>query len=475
METTNIDPDKSRPGKFGEVCFDADLIARYDGRGPRYTSYPTAPQFTDRFTANNYQDFAARSNATDRPLSLYVHIPFCQSLCYYCGCNKIVTRNQERVSRYLDDLQREIDMQAELFAKSRPVEQLHFGGGTPTYLAEDQMAQLMDKLASSFNFAAPQDREFSIEVDPRTVTNASLGTLADLGFNRLSLGIQDFDDAVQKAVNRVQSEAAVADLLQTARGNKFRSISFDLIYGLPQQTTAGFDRTLQTVIDMRPDRLAVYNYAHLPSRFKGQRMIDARQIPSPETKLEILRLTIDRLCEAGYQYIGMDHFALPEDDLVRARSTRTLQRNFQGYSTHRNCDLVGLGVSSISHVGNCYAQNAITTMEYEALIENGQLPIRRGLAIDDDDVLRADVIQTLMCYDELEFAIFEARYGIKFRDYFANEIMRLENLAEDGLINMQDTGVTVTASGRLLMRNIAMQFDRHLDPVANADQFSKAI
>ena len=464
-----------KESEIGEVRFDADLIARYDGRGPRYTSYPTAPQFTSDFTANDYRDFAHRSNAANTPLSLYVHIPFCESLCYYCGCNKIVTRNQARVSRYLRDLHREIDMQAELFAPSRRVEQLHFGGGTPTYLSAEQMAELMDKLASKFQFAAPHEREFSIEVDPRTVTGSSLETLADLGFNRLSLGIQDFDAAVQNAVNRVQSEAAVAELLTTARDSNFRSISFDLIYGLPLQTTAGFDKTLQSVIDMRPDRLAVYNYAHLPSRFKGQRMIDATHIPAPETKLEILKLTIERLCDAGYNYIGMDHFALPDDDLVKARNNHTLQRNFQGYSTHKRCDLIGLGVSSISNVGNSFSQNSITTMEYELIIESGRLPVRKGLAIDDDDVLRADVIQALMCYDQLDFDEFGKRHNISFRDYFADELMRLEKLAEDRLVEIDGDGITVTACGRLLMRNIAMQFDRHLNQAANAEQFSKAI
>lgn len=457
------------------VRFDAELIARYDGRGPRYTSYPTALQFTDAFAAKDYCDFAKRSNATITPLSLYVHIPFCQSLCYYCGCNKIVTRNQDRVSRYLGNLHREIDMQAELFSPARQVEQLHFGGGTPTYLSTGQMAALVEKLATVFEFAAPHEREFSIEVDPRTVTQSSLKHLADLGFNRLSLGIQDFDAAVQNAVNRVQSAAAVADLLQTARENNFRSVSFDLIYGLPLQTSAGFDQTLQTVIDMRPDRLAVYNYAHLPSRFKGQRMIDARQIPAPEAKLEILQLTIERLCDAGYCYIGMDHFALPEDDLVHARNNRSLQRNFQGYSTHRHCDLVGLGVSSISHVGNSYAQNSVTTMEYEALIESGRLPVRKGLAIDVDDVLRGDLIQDLMCYDEIDFAKYESRYDIRFREYFADELLRLEILARDGLIELNDSGIAVTACGRLLMRNIAMQFDRHLGQAAAEKQFSRAI
>jgi oxygen-independent coproporphyrinogen-3 oxidase len=461
--------------KLDAVRFDADLISRYDGRGPRYTSYPTAPQFLDTFSADDYRNFALQSNRSQRPLSLYVHIPFCQSLCYYCGCNKIVTRNQQRISQYIDSLHLEIDMQAELFSDSRRVEQLHFGGGTPTYLADSQMAGLMDKLADRFGFADPNSREFSIEVDPRTVTEASIRFLAKLGFNRLSLGIQDFDSAVQIAVNREQSESDVAHLLRTARTVGFKSISFDLIYGLPLQTTAGFDRTLGKVIAMRPDRLAVYNYAHLPDRFKGQRMIPDDQIPAPETKLELLRLTIDRLCSAGYRYVGMDHFALPDDDLVQARHKRTLQRNFQGYSTHRQCDLIGLGVSSISHVGNSYSQNAITTMEYEALIENGQIPVRRGIAVDDDDVIRANVIQALMCYDRLDFADFEKQYGVSISHYFADEIARLTPLIKDKLVRLSDDGINVTPRGRMLMRNIAMIFDRHLGRAAIAERFSKAI
>jgi oxygen-independent coproporphyrinogen-3 oxidase len=461
--------------KLDAVRFDADLISRYDGRGPRYTSYPTAPQFLDTFSADDYRNFALQSNRSQRPLSLYVHIPFCRSLCYYCGCNKIVTRNQQRISQYIDNLHLEIDMQAELFSDSRRVEQLHFGGGTPTYLADGQMAGLMDKLADRFGFADPDSREFSIEVDPRTVTEASIRFLANLGFNRLSLGIQDFDSAVQIAVNREQSESDIAHLLRTARTVGFKSISFDLIYGLPLQTTAGFDRTLGKVIAMRPDRLAVYNYAHLPDRFKGQRMIPDDQIPAPETKLELLRLTIDRLCSAGYRYVGMDHFALPDDDLVQARHKRTLQRNFQGYSTHRQCDLIGLGVSSISHVGNSYSQNAITTMEYEALIENGQIPVRRGIAVDDDDVIRANVIQALMCYDRLDFADFEKQYGVSIIDYFVDEIARLTPLIKDKLVRLSDDGINVTPRGRMLMRNIAMIFDRHLGPAAIAERFSKAI
>ncbi|NQV87581.1 MAG: oxygen-independent coproporphyrinogen III oxidase, partial [Woeseiaceae bacterium] len=301
-----------------KVCFDTDLIVQYGGRGPRYTSYPTALQFNNALTAVDYRACAIASNATGVPLSLYVHIPFCYSLCYYCGCNKIVTHNQARVDRYMEMLYREIDMQSELFDKSRKIEQLHFGGGTPTYLESEQLDDLMAKLRRAFTFDESADREFSIEVDPRTVDEHSIRHLAALGFNRLSLGIQDFDPVVQKAVNRTQTTDDVLNLVLAAREAGFESISFDLIYGLPHQTVKSFDTTLELVIGMRPDRLAVYNYAHLPNRFKGQRMINDEDIPSPEMKLEILHRTIDTLCDSGYVYIGMDHFALPDDELVLA-------------------------------------------------------------------------------------------------------------------------------------------------------------
>jgi oxygen-independent coproporphyrinogen-3 oxidase len=458
-----------------KVCFDTDLIVRYGGRGPRYTSYPTALQFSDEFGADDYRNIAAVSNTTDVPLSLYVHIPFCHTLCYYCGCNKIVTRNQARVDRYMEMLYREIDMQSELFDGKRKIEQLHFGGGTPTYLSVEQLDDLMAKLRDAFTFDESDQREFSIEVDPRTVDEDRIRHLADLGFNRLSLGIQDFDHVVQEAVNRTQTTDDVLNLVLAARETGFESISFDLIYGLPHQNVESFDSTLELVIAMRPDRLAVYNYAHLPQRFKGQRMINDADIPSPEVKLEILHRTIDSLCDAGYIYIGMDHFALPDDELVIARKNGTLQRNFQGYSTHRECDLVALGVSAIGGIGNVFAQNAVTTMEYEALIENGQLPIRKGIAVDDDDLLRADVIQALMCYDELSFDQFGKDHGIDFASYFAAEIKRLQPLADDGLIELSNSGVTITESGRLLLRSIAMVFDRYINQAENDNRFSKAI
>lgn len=466
---------KKQPQNLTGVCFDTELIVRYGGRGPRYTSYPTALQFSENVSADDYNAHAIASNDSGVPLSLYVHIPFCHSLCYYCGCNKIVTHNQARVDRYLEMLYREIDMQAELYDRSRKIEQLHFGGGTPTYLDRGQLSDLMDHLRGAFNFDESEDREFSIEVDPRTVDADRIRHLAELGFNRLSLGIQDFDPEVQEAVNRAQTPEEVRNLVHSATDSGFGSISFDLIYGLPHQTVESFNTTLDLVIAMKPDRLAVYNYAHLPQRFKGQRMINADDIPLPETKLELLHHTIDKLCGAGYVYIGMDHFALPEDELVLARSNGTLQRNFQGYSTHRQCDLISLGVSGIGNIGNLYAQNAITTMEYEALIENGELPIKKGIEVDDDDLLRADVIQALMCYDSLSFDDFGTEHDIDFREYFATEIERLKPLATDGLIELDQSCVIITQKGRLLLRSIAMIFDRYIDQAENDNRFSKAI
>jgi len=458
-----------------QVCFDQDLIVRYGGRGPRYTSYPTALQFNDELTQVDYEAKAKESNDSDVPLSLYIHIPFCHSLCYYCGCNKIVTRNEERVARYMEMLYREIEMQSKLFDRKRKVEQLHFGGGTPTYLDKEQLAALMDHLRNSFTFDESDDHEFSIEVDPRTVDAERIRELRALGFNRLSLGIQDFHEPVQKAVNRAQSPEEVQALMDSAREAGFGSISFDLIYGLPLQTVETFDKTLDIVIAMKPDRLAVYNYAHLPQRFKGQRMINSDDIPTPETKLDLLHHTIDKLCDAGFIYIGMDHFALPDDELVLARENGTLQRNFQGYSTHRQCDLVSLGVSGIGGIGNMFAQNAVSTIEYEEIIERGELPIKKGLLVDDDDLLRAAVIQDLMCYDSLSYDDFGSRHNVDFREYFADEIKKLKVLEDDELIELSDAGISITPKGRLLLRNIAMTFDRYIDLEENDNRFSKAI
>lgn len=461
--------------KPGSVCFDPDLIRRYDGRGPRYTSYPTALQFDEEYSGAQYAADARASNELTRPLSLYVHIPFCQSLCYYCGCNKIVTRNQARVARYLESLYGEIDLQAALFDSTRTVEQLHFGGGTPTYLDTRQLAELMKKLDHAFGLDQSNDHEFSIEVDPRSADPGRIRELAELGFNRLSLGVQDFDERVQKAVNREQSVQDVQSLVDAARAAGFRSISFDLIYGLPEQSVDSFAATLDHVIATRPDRLAVYNYAHLPERFKGQRLIDSAAIPSPDNKLLILQRTIEKLIAAGYHYIGMDHFALPGDDLVTAQSNGTLQRNFQGYSTHRQCDLVGLGMSSIGNIGNSFAQNVTTTMLYEAHIAEGVLPIAKGIAIDRDDRLRAATIQSLMCNDELRFSSFNERFGIVFQEYFASQLGRLRLLENDGLVAIDAERISISAKGRMLLRNIAMIFDRYIAIEQETRRFSRAI
>jgi oxygen-independent coproporphyrinogen-3 oxidase len=457
------------------ICFDQDLIERYGGRGPRYTSYPTALQFDEAFTEADYARHAKSSNEEGRPLSLYVHIPFCKSLCYYCACNKIITRNAERVQSYLGHLYQEITMQSELFDRTRLVRQLHFGGGTPTYLDSGQMCSLFAHLRNAFTFDDSDEREFSIEVDPRTVNSDSMALLAELGFNRLSLGVQDFDLRVQTAVNRIQSADDVAGLMEDARQNHFKSISFDLIYGLPHQTVESFDRTLDQVLEMRPDRLAIYNYAHLPARFKGQRMINDSDIPLPTTKLDILHHTIEKLGNSDYVYIGMDHFALPDDDLVIAQENGTLQRNFQGYSTHGECDLIGLGVSSIGSIGNAYSQNSTSTKEYEELLSGDSLPVKRGIEIDRDDLLRGEVIQELMCYDRLVFANFEKEYEVEFRSYFSHELERLEPLVKDGLVQVDEEQISITPKGRLLLRSIAMVFDRYMNADESSDRFSKAI
>ena len=460
---------------MADTALDAGLVARYGGTGPRYTSYPTALQFGADFTAADHRRFASKSNTTSRPLSVYVHIPFCESLCYYCACTKIVTRNAARVERYLEDLHREIDLQGTLFTPHRVVRQLHFGGGTPTYLDAAQMTALMGKLAERFTLATDDEREFSIEVDPRTVDAATLDALVAHGFNRLSLGIQDFDPRVQKAVNREQSVAEVAALTTHARGAGFESVSFDLIYGLPHQTSDSFDTTLDRVVDIRPDRIAVYNYAHLPDRFKGQRMIRAEDLPTPDTRLAILNRTLERLAFEGYEYIGMDHFALPEDELSVARRDGTLQRNFQGYSTHGDCDLVGLGISAISHVGDSYSQNLTATADYGRRLAGGELPICRGVELSEDDRLRATVIQKLMCYDELRFADFEAQSGVPFTTYFEHEMAHLAPLERDGLVDVDLERLRISTRGRLLLRTIASVFDRYSGHAAFRGRFSQTI
>ena len=454
---------------------DANLIRRYDGHGPRYTSYPTAMQFHTGFDEQSYRRAALLSNAAPaRPLSLYAHIPFCAQPCFYCGCNKIVTRNTAHAEQYLRRLRREIELQGALFDRRRNVRQLHFGGGTPTYLTAAQMAALFEQLGRHFNIDRSGQREFSIEIDPRTLEENTLSSLAGLGFNRLSLGVQDFDPKVQQAVNRLQSTEQVANSVRQARALGYRSVSFDLIYGLPLQTLASFAKTLDTVVAMRPDRIAAYGYAHMPRLFKAQRAIRSEQLPDAETRLQLLGLTVERLTAAGYVYIGMDHFALPEDDLARALRNGSLHRNFQGYSTHGDCDLIGLGVSAIGSVGGCYAQNHKRLAAYYQALDQGRLPIERGLALSMDDKVRRDIIQRLMCNGVLVRNEIEECYALDFSSYFATELAKLQSLAADGLLAITTDTITVTDRGRALLRNIAMVFDAYLSAAA-APAYSKVI
>ncbi|MCC5881042.1 MAG: oxygen-independent coproporphyrinogen III oxidase [Halomonas sp.] len=458
-----------------DLLFNRPLVEKYDRPGPRYTSYPTAPQFHAAFAEDDYRAAAERSNrvSSPKPLSVYVHIPFCKSLCYYCACNKIITHNTERAAEYLGWLKEEIGVQGALFDETRRMTQLHLGGGTPTYLSNAQLGELMAALDEAFHFAPAEEREFSLEVDPRTVTPEQIHELHDLGFNRLSFGVQDFDEEVQKAVNRVQSEAQVIELVAAAREAGFQSVSVDLIYGLPLQTVASFDTTLAKIIALRPDRIAAYSYAHLPDLFKAQRLIRPEDMPPPERKLELLELTIRRLTAAGYVYIGMDHFALPDDELTLAKENGTLQRNFQGYSTHADCDMIGLGITSIGKVGDSYSQSVKETAQYQARLEAGRLPVMRGYRLNDDDRLRRDVINALMCHGRIDFADIEARHDIVFRDYFADALGQLEEMQADGLLSIRDEEIEVLPAGRLMMRNMAMAFDAYLKP--NEGRFSRTV
>lgn len=456
--------------------FDPELIHRYDASGPRYTSYPTAVQFTEAFDVARYSDIARLSNSASQaiPLSLYFHIPFCDTVCFYCACNKVITKNRTRAIPYLEQLCREIELQAGLFDHNRPVDQLHWGGGTPTFLSMGQMRELMRVTGEHFQLCTDDSGDYSIEIDPREADAEKIALLRSLGFNRLSLGVQDFDPAVQKAVNRIQSEAQTWAVLDAARAEGFKSVNIDLIYGLPLQTVERFKVTLDKVIAAGPDRLSVFNYAHLPKLFKTQRQINEALLPSAEQKLAILGLTIERLTQAGYLYIGMDHFARPDDELAAAQRQGTLYRNFQGYSTHADCDLVAMGATAISKVGNSYSQNLKTLDDYVARLQRGDLAMFRGVELNADDVLRREVITRLICNFELDFAVIEACYGINFRSYFATALRALEPFVVDKLLVLGDRFIQVKPRGRLLIRNICMQFDRYL--TGSAGQcFSKVI
>ncbi len=457
-----------------QLILDDALIAKYDQSGPRYTSYPTAVQFHEGFTAEDYAAIARETNASGRPLSLYFHIPFCDTICFYCACNKVATKDRSKGNEYLRRLHREIALQGELFDRERPVEQLHWGGGTPTFISHDEMRELMRVTGEHFRLLPDDQGEYSIEIDPREATAETVAVLRDIGFNRMSLGVQDFDPRVQKAVNRIQSEEETLAVLNAARAEGFRSVSIDLIYGLPRQTRESFEHTLERVIEVGPDRLSVFNYAHLPQIFKPQRRIEVSELPPPEVKLEILHMTASKLADAGYVYIGMDHFAKPDDELAVAQREGTLYRNFQGYSTHANCDLVGMGITSIGSVGNCYAQNIKGLEDYYQVIDAGKLPVFRGIRLSRDDELRRDVITRLICNFALDFAAVEQQWDIDFRDYFASELERLAGMVGDGLLEIHDSGIQVLPVGRMLIRNICMVFDAYLKD-AKGQRFSKVI
>ena len=468
-----------------QLIFDLDLINRYDKSGPRYTSYPTAVKFDESFGEDKYRTCAELTNKESRellqqglrakPLSLYFHIPFCDTVCFYCGCSKVATKDRSKAQPYLDRVYKELAMQSALFDDDRIVDQLHWGGGTPTFISHDQMRELMAETRKNFQLHDDDIGEYSIEIDPREVTVESIALLREIGFNRMSLGVQDFDATVQKAVNRIQSEEVTFATLNAAKAEGFKSVSIDLIYGLPHQTVESFASTVDKVITASPDRLSVFNYAHLPEMFKPQRRINEDDLPSASEKLDILQDTNERLSKAGYVYIGMDHFAKPDDELAVAQREHTLYRNFQGYSTHADCDLIGLGITSIGKVGNTYSQNVKTLDEYYALIDAGKMAIFRGLELDADDVLRREVISQIICNFSLRPAEIEQQFDINFKEYFTNELKELRVMADDGLIALdENNNIDVEPAGRLLIRNVCMVFDKYLRK-SDQQRFSRVI
>ena len=454
-----------------------DLLRRFDVSGPRYTSYPTADRFVESFPVDDYTRALTQRSvggaASATPLSLYVHIPFCENLCYYCACNKIITKHHDRAAPYLSYLSREVDLHIAKLGAGQSVSQLHLGGGSPTFLTDDELRELMAMLRR--NFSLLPGGEYSIEVDPRTIDASRLDTLAELGFNRLSFGVQDFDPAVQKSVNRVQPAEQVFALVAAARQRNFDSINVDLIYGLPLQSPESFDRTLAQVVELRPERIALYAYAHLPERFKPQRRIETTEIPNAGAKVAMLARSMAAFMGAGYVYVGMDHFALPTDPLAIAKQQGRLHRNFQGYSTQPDCDLIGLGVSSIGRVGSTYSQNAKTMEEYCDFLDQGRFPVVRGLSLSADDLLRRAVIMAVMCQGLLVFKAIEAAYAIEFRSYFATEMATLEKLAEQGLVKLNENNIEVTATGWFFVRAVAMVFDRYLQTDRTTARFSKIL
>ncbi len=469
----NPAPPAQEAGPFVAPVLDFDLLSKYDTSGPRYTSYPTAPQFHEGFgpAAFEAEIRAANAAATPPPLSLYFHLPFCESVCFFCGCNVTFTSDRTRPAGYTESLLREVARTVPLLKPGRPVEQLHWGGGTPTFFSPDQLRILFDGIRERFAFAP--DAELGIEVDPRETSADHLRVLGALGFNRLSLGIQDFDPAVQEAVNRVQSAETTRATILEARARGFTSVSVDLMYGLPRQTAATFARTLDTVLALGPDRVALFNFAYLPDMIRHQKAIDAAALPPAPEKFAILRLAVERLTGAGYRYIGMDHFARPGDELCRAQDAGTLYRNFQGYTTHAGCDLHAFGVSAISSVGPCYAQNHKAIRDYSAAVAAGGLPVQRGIRLSAGDLLRRHVIMRLMCDFALDFAAVEREFNIRFQDTFADALGSLGRMEADGLLRLGPGRLEILPAGRLLVRNIAMAFDDYL--ATRPARFSRTI
>jgi oxygen-independent coproporphyrinogen-3 oxidase len=452
---------------------DEGILKRFDIPGPRYTSYPTADRFVEAFDRNAFAEAlrARASGVANSALSLYVHLPFCNTVCYYCGCNKVITKDRSKSAEYAGYIAREADLVLEHLTGSRTIEQLHFGGGTPTFMSNQELEQLMEVLTTRFPLA--EKGEFSIEVDPRTTPPDKVETLGRLGFNRISVGVQDFNPDVQKAVNRLQSFEMTQATVDAARANGFKSINLDLIYGLPKQNRETFAETLDKVMVLSPERIALYHYAHLPDRFKPQRRINSEDVPSSAEKMKIMLDAIKRLTAAGYQYIGMDHFAKASDDLAKAQRQGRLHRNFQGYSTRPDCDLVGLGVSSISKIGPTYSQNVRTLEEYYDILKQGMLPAVRGIVLDRDDILRRAVIMALMCHFEVSKEAIETTYMIKFDEYFKTELAALKQFEDEGLAENSAEWVNVTPRGKLLVRAIAMQFDRYLRSDERQRRYSK--
>jgi len=452
-----------------------DLIKKYDRPGPRYTSYPTAPQFNDTFNGEKYLDEIIRTNKQNNPpeLSLYYHLPFCDTLCYFCGCNMIITRNRDRIKEYIKYLKKEIEILRSQITDGRKVVQLHWGGGTPTHLNPDEIEELISFINNNFEFT--YNAEEGCEIDPRGLTKEHLEALRKGGFNRISMGVQDFTETVQKAVNRIQPEDMTRQVVGWVRELGFESINLDLIYGLPFQTTEAFAKTVDAIIDISPDRIAVFNYAHVPWMKRHMELIKPEDLPLPEEKLQILKMTIEKLTNAGYVFIGMDHFAKPQDELAIALREKKLYRNFQGYSTHAGADLYGMGITSISQIGNCYAQNVKKEKEYFDFLNKGLLPIERGFYLSEEDILRRHVITKIMCDFELDFLAIEKMFNINFEEYFKTSLDNLKEFIDDGLVELKNKKLIVTQMGRLLIRNIAMNFDWYIEQKTDKAKYSRTV